>query len=201
MIGGVSRHRLPWLVAIPLMVAGSVSAHELGYWLVMPDTDARAAFLAGTGHGYFEHLPLVLGVLGSMVAVGLSVRALGVVRGHRPAAASSWWLFALPLLGFTVQEHLERLLQNGAFPVDAVLQPTFVVGLLLQLPFALAALMVARTLVETAERLAVRLARPRRSLPRRVALAFPPAVDVVVRPIPALALGYAERGPPPALSR
>jgi hypothetical protein len=201
MIAGVSRRRLPWLVAIPLMVAGSLSAHELGYWLVMPDADTRASLLAGTGHGYLEHVPLALGVLAAMLASGLAIRVLGALRGHRPAAVSSWWLFALPLTGFALQEHLERLLHDGSLPLDAALEPTFLVGLLLQLPFALAALMVARALVETAERLAVRLNRARRPRPRQVALALPRAAAAVGRPLPVLALGHAERGPPRALSR
>jgi hypothetical protein len=30
MIGAMSRNGLPWLIAVPLMIAGSLSAHELG---------------------------------------------------------------------------------------------------------------------------------------------------------------------------
>jgi hypothetical protein len=196
MIGAVSRNRLPWLVAVPLMVAGSVSAHELGYWLVTPDATARARVLAESGHGYFEHLPLVLGVLAALLIAGLTLRVSRSLRagtGGPPA----WLFFVLPPLGFAVQEHLERLLHSGALPFDAALDPTFLVGLSLQLPFALAALAVARALVAGAERLGAALAsRPPTPDARPVAVPSPSRALELPR-IAVLALGYAERGPPP----
>jgi hypothetical protein len=194
-IGAVSRSRLPWLVAIPLMVAGSLSAHELAYWLVTPDPGARALALAETGHGYFEHLPLALGILAALAITGLAARALQSlhVRGRGPSA---WLFFILPPLGFAVQEHLERLLHSGAFPLDAALEPTFLVGLALQLPFGLAALAIARALVAGAERLGEELARrPPVGDARPLPLSSPAAEPALPR-IAALALGYAERGPP-----
>ena len=71
------------------------------------------------------------------------------------------WPFAvLPPLAFALQEHLERLLHAGAVPWTAVLEPTFLPGFLLQLPFALLAFAVARALLGAAVLLA-RLLRAR----------------------------------------
>jgi hypothetical protein len=194
-IGAVSRRRLSWLVAVPLMVAGSLSAHELAYWLVTPDPGARALALAETGHSYFEQLPLALGVLTALAIAGLAARALPFL-GARGRGPSTWLFFVLPPLGFAVQEHLERLLHSGAFPLDAALEPTFLVGLALQLPFALAALAVAKALVAGADRLAEAFAsRPPTSRSRATSLPSPAPAPGPPR-IAALALGYAERGPP-----
>jgi hypothetical protein len=192
-IGAVSRRRLPWLVAIPLMVAGSLSAHELAYWVVTSNPGERAAALAETGHGYYRHLPLVLGLLAALALSALAARAAGRRAGKR--STSPWAFFALPPLAFAFQEHAERALA-GAPWLTASLEPTFLVGLALQLPFALAALMAARALVSAAERLSL----PRRAVapalrPARTALVVPAAPELAPRRH-ALALGYAGRGPP-----
>lgn len=195
MISSVNRRPLPWLVAITLMVAGSLSAHELAYWLVTPDAEARARVLADTGHGYFEHLPLLLGML---AALGLAALALRAARAIRPSATGppAWLFFLLPPLGFALQEHLERILHSGGLPLAAAIEPTFLIGLVLQLPFALAALALARALVAGAERLAVRLAHRIRTVSSRLAPVPVPTVESTRPRIGSLALGYAERGPP-----
>lgn len=175
------------------MVAGSLSAHELAYWLVSPASSGRARLLAETGHGYYEHLPLVLGLLAAMALAALATRAAGKWRDVR--SASGWAFFALPPLAFTFQEHLERGL-SGAPWLSASLEPTFLVGLALQLPFALAAFMLARVLVSAAERLALpsRPAQPPRPVARTVLL-VPASRDLPPRRA-TLALGYAGRAPP-----
>jgi hypothetical protein len=74
-------------------------------------------------------------------------------------------------------------------------EPRFLVGLLLQLPFGLLALLVARVLLRVVERIADALAR--HPTLRGAATAPPRPREAVDLPqIPALALGYAERGPP-----
>jgi hypothetical protein len=52
---------------------------------------------------------------------------------------------------FVVQEHLETLLHTGAAPFGTVLQPTFLAGLLLQIPFAVAGYAIARSLIRLAD--------------------------------------------------
>jgi len=195
-IAFVSRNRLPWLVAVPLMVAGSLSAHELGYWLVTPDATDRGRLLAESGHGYFEHLPLLLGVLAALLVAGLALRVSRSLRAGT-SGPPAWFFFILPPLGFAAQEHLERLLHSGTLPIDAALEPTFLIGLALQLPFALAALAVARALVAGADRLSHELTRQPRS-PRARPASIPSPLPAPGLPrIAVLALGYAERGPPP----
>jgi hypothetical protein len=189
----MGRCRLPWVLAVPLMVAGSMSAHESSYWLVAPDHGDRSRLLAATGHGYFQYLPLIVGVMGSLFLAGV-VRRVVASRGSGDVPA--WPFFLLPLVGFTLQEHLERLLHTGVFPLAAVLEPTFLVGLALQVPFALAAYVCARLLLNVVDRLRGVLssaAPPVRRAPARVR----PARAAMGQPrISGLALGYGERGPP-----
>jgi hypothetical protein len=134
-------------------------------------------------HGYLEHLPLLLTVLAlpALLALAVASRAAG------PRA----WPFAAAALGvFVAQEHLERLAHTGELPL-VLDRPVFWVGLLLQLPFALAAWLIARALVGVARVLA---RRPRaRILAQLVVLPVPrdaePAPDTSRR-------SAAPRGPP-----
>jgi hypothetical protein len=195
-ISSMSRRRLPWLVAVPLIVGGSFSAHGLSYRIVAPDTGARAQLLEQTGHGYLDHAPLAIAILLALLVAGLGLRAARTLRGGISAPLSAWLFFSMPLVGFALQEHLERLFHDGSFPLGAVLEPTFLVGLLLQLPFALAAYVVAWALLEVAERIGPSL---RASPPGRWPSAQsvpPPQAQVEFPRIPALALGRPQRGPP-----
>ena len=85
------RRGLTWLVAVPLLVAGSQAAHVLTYRLVYPGTPIRVRALVVTGHGYLDRLPLALGVALAITVVALLVAALDASRGHRARA--------LPALG------------------------------------------------------------------------------------------------------
>jgi hypothetical protein len=189
------RLRSPWLLALPLMAAGSLAAHAAGYRLAMPDAHDRAHGLQASGHSYYDHLPLLTALIAAPALIALGVAVFGGARGGpRPLAA---WPFALlPPLCFVLQEHLERFAHSGAFPWAAGLERTFVIGLLLQGPFALTAFLLTRALlvgIHAARRAVTRrpprirlrpplrgCRRPQTCLPRRVALA----------------LGHAERGPP-----
>jgi hypothetical protein len=115
-------------------------------------------------------------------------------RGQRPVPA---WAFALlPLLGFTAQEFLERWLAGSDLPWWMVMQPTFRVGLALQLPFALLAYLLARLLLRTAHEVGVALARPQ--LPVALLPRTAPILPAAVWPprLSSLSLGWSERGPP-----
>jgi hypothetical protein len=107
------------------------------------------------------------------VLIGFSVAALAVaVRESEASLRAPAWLFAVvPPLAFGVQEHLERALQ-GEPTAGAALEPTFVLGLVLQVPFALLAYLLARLLLG-AVALAARLvaATPRLARPRSPSLA------------------------------
>jgi hypothetical protein len=199
---GMHRRRVAaWLSSLPLMVAGSQAAHVLAYRWVYPNAHARLGELLSTGHAYMgsgAYLPMLLGMIFAAELVGLGgVLVAGIARRpQRPVAA---WAFALlPILAFTLQELLERWLSSSSFPWWMVLQPAFRVGVLLQLPFALAAYLLARLLLRTAVtvgralRGALPPARPTGRSPGWVVLeACSPALG-------ALASGHSGRGPPRA---
>jgi hypothetical protein len=191
------RRSLAWLVAVPLMLAGSEAAHALAYRFAYPDLHVRVQALLVTGHGYLRWLPLALGVAAAVVALSLLVTAVDAARGRAPRGLPAWAFALLPPMAFVVQEHLERLLHTGVFPWHEAGTPTFVPGLALQIPFALLAYAIARLLLRTAERagrVVARVAPPRpRLMP--IVLAAPAAEP----PLPRVALissGLAKRGPP-----
>jgi len=182
-------------VTLPVVVAGWLAAHIVAYMLAEPDAGARAGRLAESGHGYSEHLPLAgLGLLAAVV-VGGALRALAAATGQRSRPPSPRLFALLPPVAFVVQEHLERLVHDGALPLATALEPAFLLGLLLQLPFALLARVVAGLLLQTVERLGRALLAPPRT--RATVMApSPPALDLCLPLLSRLAAGSSERGPP-----
>jgi hypothetical protein len=177
------------------MTAGSLVAHGLAYRLVAPDPDARVDLLARTGHGYLEAAPFVLGACLAFLLAGLAAHASRGFLRRAPARAPAWPLALLPLLGFACQEHLERLAATGDLPFSAATEPTFLVGLALQLPFALVALVAARVLGRAAEVVgrALAPALPRPALRPRTATR--PVVALLPN-APRLAAAQSGRAPP-----
>jgi hypothetical protein len=192
------RRGLAWLVSLPLILAGSQVAHVLAYRWVYPDARVRLAELLRTGHGYMSLLPFALGVAGAVTLLSLVVSAADATRGRRGRPLPPWAFALLPLLVFTVQEHLERWLYSGVVPWHEVSVPTFLPGLALQLPFGAAAYVVARLLLRAAERVGRALAPllpPRRRSPVLLPVGPPTAAPVVLRS-PLISRGLAKRGPP-----
>lgn len=189
------RQRLAWVATAPLMVGGLLTAHWFAYRLAIPDAHARANVLAHSGHGYLAYTPLALLVSLGVLLAALALRALAAFRGELRRPAISPAIVLLPLVAFVVQEHVERLVYTGQIPWTAVLEPSFLVGLALQLPFALAALLVAWALDSVARAVGLALAS---SAPRPVLSAFVPAPASVPAPprLVGLARGYGERAPP-----
>lgn len=176
----MERLRPAWLLGLPLLAVGWLSAHALAYELVPA---------AEHGHGYLAQAPLFLTLCAATVSVALAARIAG--RGGR--TLPRWLAGALPLLGFAVQEHLERGLAFGAVPWGTAFEPVFLLGLVLQLPFALAALLVARALTALADAVAAGpAARPRIAF----RLAPPPPAQAELAGALALARGWAGRAPP-----
>jgi len=167
-----------WLAVSPVVGAGVLAAHVLAYRLTGTSS--------GPLHSYLGHAPQVL-VLTAIVALALA----GL--GSRLRAPAAWTFPAAALATFVVQEHVERLVHTGELPI-LLASPSFLVGLLLQVPVAIGAWALARALL----RAVAELAHRRRSLPRLFhELLLPEGVDVVpvpVRPLPG-------RGPPSARRR
>jgi hypothetical protein len=158
------------------MVAGSQVAHVLAYAWVYPQAHVRLSALLASGHGYMlgaaSYLPLLLGMFGAVELVAVGWVLAGTVRRSLQRPVPAWAFALLPIVGFALQEILERWLSGGSFPWWVVLQPTFGIGLALQLPFGLLAFLLARLLLRTAARAA--LALPTLSAVRVGACADPP---------------------------
>jgi hypothetical protein len=191
------RSRLVWLLVFALTVAGWISAHEVAYRLAVPHPHAGGSDAVERGHAYLAFGSLVL-VLCLLIAFECTVGLVARPDGLRPPSRRLFlFVGLLPPLGFALQELAEGLLTTGALPYEAASEPTFLLGILIQLPFALAALTVARVLFAFARCLARSVGGGGR--PRLVSheLSLPPAVDARPPRLPALAFGYGERGPPP----
>ena len=191
------RRALTWFLALPLIIAGSQTAHGLAYWWAYPIADVRDAILAHTGHGYLSYAPIFLSFLAALELLVVVVLVGDSLRGSVGRGLPSWVFLWLPLVGFVVQEHLERLIATGSFPWWAVEAPTFWRGLVLQIPLGLAAYAIARVLRRAAEVAAAALVRRRDRLaptPLSPPRAWP-AGALLLRPAP-LALCAAGRAPP-----
>jgi hypothetical protein len=189
-----------WLLSFPLMVVGSQVAHVLAYRWEYPNAHVRLGELLSTGHSYMgssAYVPMLLGFVLAAELVGLGWVCAGSVRRDLQRPVPAWAFALLPTLGFTLQEFCERLLSGASFPWWMVLQPTFRVGLLLQLPFALVAYLVAKALLRVADRVGRGL-RKALAPPRVVAVSVRWGMREVCAPrLGALAGGHAGRGPPP----
>jgi hypothetical protein len=176
------------------MLAGLLAAHALGYRLAISDPHARADALAHSGHDYFGYVPFALAVCLGVLLAGLALQALSAFRGEPRRPATSPLIVLLSPVAFVTQEIVERLAHTGEVSLMTAVQPAFLIGLALQLPFALAALLLAWVLDSAARVVGEALA----SLPRPTFHVFVPApVRVSAAPRPAgLARGYGERAPP-----
>jgi hypothetical protein len=174
------------LVLLPVSAIGWLSAHSLAYRALDAHADEGL-------HGYLRYAPLAAAALACALVAGLALAAWAAWRGRR-LRPPAWPFGLLAPVGFAVQEHLERLAHDGTFPAAAALEPTFVVGLLLQIPFALAALALARGLLAATAAL-VRACRPPRSRIAPLPAWWQPTL--AVRPLPRVSgSGRGPRAPP-----
>lgn len=198
-MSGVSPRLIAWLVTLPLAVAGTQFAHSLAYRLTTTADSERALELSATGHGYAGYIPLALAIGAVLVAFALIAEVLQFAGTSPRSMEPRAWHFAVvaPAV-FATQEHLERLIHDGAFPWTTGLGASFIAGLLLQLPFALVAYVLARVLLDAARSLGELLAGRKRTRLRPDAARWP--VSAIIAPrLPALARGYGSRGPPATL--
>jgi hypothetical protein len=193
MMRAMTRRLLAWLSPLPLIAAGSLAAHGLVYRLAAP---------AGHDHGQpLSHTPItwyacaaLCGAIALVALIGIAL--VSVHRGVR-MRPPYWLVLLVPPLGFAAQEQIGRVFHADA--LTTLPEASFVFGLLIQLPVALLALWLVR-LVLAAAIVAVRALRG--SEPRRPTARITrqrPAWSVLVPSLPALALGYGERGPPALL--
>ncbi len=176
----MGRRLIAWVLTLPVAAAGVLVAHDLAYRLT--------GVAGGPTHAYLAHAPQVLAIL---VLFGVFAFAFQA-RGGSPSAAP----FALLSMGgFVVQEHVERVVHDGALPF-LLTERTFLLGLLLQVPVAVACTWIVRRVLGALR------APARRSPPRisrlRLALAVP-CVEAASALAPAG--GKRSRAPPLDLGR
>jgi hypothetical protein len=195
----MSGRRAAWMIALPLAVASWLGAHCLAYWLVAPAGEHHMGLHAQSGHAYLGYTPAILVWGLALVVAGLLLCVGYGLRGSRPSPPSLRLFVLVPPIGFTVQEHLERLIGTGGVPPDIVLEPTFLVGLALQLPLTLAALLLAHALSGAGFALGRMLAPKLAPLrPHRVTPTSPHRLPAAATPITpsVLAIGHGPRAPP-----
>jgi hypothetical protein len=187
--------RLAWLLAFALTVAGWISAHEVAYRLAIPHPHTAGWDSVEARHAYLAYASLLV-VLCLFVAVLCTAGLVLRPRGVRPPSGRLLLLFVLlPPLGFALQEVIESLL-SGGLPVEALLEWTFLAGILLQVPFAVVALVVTRVFFAVARSMARRGEGPGKPKLLAFNLSLPRAAEAWPPRLPALAFGCGERGPP-----
>jgi hypothetical protein len=155
-------------VALPIALIGVEVGHAVANAIFGSPAEDGEVFASPTsGAGL---LPPLLALALALILVGLGGRMAGW-----------WWLpgrsrlvalpFAcLPPVGFVLLELGEGFVHAGAMPWGSMLEPTFLVGLVLQVPFALAAYVIARVLLrwsDSVRRLILRRAAPPLLAPSR----------------------------------
>ena len=184
-----------WLLTLPLLVVGLLAGHAAAYRVAIGDEHARAHALEESGHAYLAYAPIAVAVCLAVVALAFLRFVVAPAHGRTPRTPSGL-LAALPPLCFLAQEALERYLTHGHLTWSLLVQPAIAVGLLAQIPIALAALLLARLLCRAGEALGLALRaalRDRRS--HEVARPRVP-LSLGLRHGRVLALGHAERAPP-----
>lgn len=175
----VRRRLLAWILVTPVAAAGVLVTHAVAYRLTGTHP--------GAVHEYLAHVPQAVFVLTSLALVGLALQERSLSR------LSAWWVAPLAPVGFTVQEHVERLVHTGQLPF-LLGSPTFLLGLALQLPVALACVVVVRRVLGT-------LPAPRRRRPPVPATVWLPLSDSPrLAPRTADRVRATGRGPPPLLA-
>jgi hypothetical protein len=148
------------LLALPLLAAGSIAAHLIGY-AVAPATTAEGHGEAGelaalherSSSGYAGHAVLPIGLVTALLAaVGIRL-VVSRLRGRNTRGLGAACFSLLPLLAYGSQELVERLLRAEGFPFHAVLEPRFLLGLALQLPFAAMAFLLGWLLLGVGKQL------------------------------------------------
>lgn len=173
------------LASLPLALGGIVAGHALAYTLAYPIRAVRDAHLEQTGHDGFPLL-LLAGLLGS----GAAILWLGVRSIRRsPSSPGAGALLGLQVPAFAFLELAERGFDVAAFGRD----PAVVLGVLLQVVFAVVIAAIARGAVAVGRLLGRLAPRPARA-PRPI---VPPPLAEPATPDP---IAFGLRRAPPAPS-
>ena len=191
-----ARKRTALLFTLPFSAAGMLLAHKLTWGVAGHGHDAEVA------HGYLRYGAVFVALFAAVIAVASTRNFVRTIGGEAAAVPSPIVFAVVPIVGFVFQEHLEHLVAARELELSFFLSPPFLVGLALQLPFALAALLVAH-LILRAIRTAVATLRRVGTQPSWVfvELAVPVADADVSGPAKSRGLEFSAAGrAPPALA-
>src|SRR4051794_4585203 len=146
----VRRRLLALLLTLPAVIGGSLTAHFVTYAVANPDAHDRARVLAETGHAYLQRPWLILLVLLTVFGVSGLLCVQDELHGRAGGRISAMPFLVGAPVGYAALEHLERLFATGTWPADLVIQPSFLFGLALQVPFAALAVWIARLALRSA---------------------------------------------------
>jgi hypothetical protein len=180
-------------------VAGWLIAHALAYRLIASGDESSGALVERTGHGHLAFSPYLIGLSATVLLLALAAAVVAGATRRTPPVVPVAPYVLLPLLDFVSHTVFESMHDGHVASVATALEPVFLVGLALQVPLALAALLLARAALAWAEGLGRGLTPRWRPRPLALALPAPPRLLIGTehRPIiPALSSGCAERGPP-----
>lgn len=169
------RRGLPWLLSVPVMLAGSVTAHLVG-------RSTSPGDIPETGEVHAATALRLMPVVAAFLMLGAVVAAAWVwskFRHREWRGTSARWFLILPPVAYAAAEWGERLRHGAGAPFHEAQDANLALGLLLQLPFAGLAYGVARALLFVGRALVEALRRPfvelrpadafRHIAPRRVA--------------------------------
>jgi apolipoprotein N-acyltransferase len=172
----MARLRL-WLVMFPLLAAGTQGAAALVDMFAPKSYETAELF--SRSNASHSILPVIAGLGGAALLCAVCSFATTAPTSRR---VPRWTFACLPPLLFTLQEYGEYVVGHGTVPWTLVGNPVFLSGLLLQIPFALAAWLLARLLIDVVAAIAER-SSGRRTAPRR---GSPPCVragaEALLRP-------------------
>jgi len=157
----VRRRRLLVPLLLALSGLGWAAAHAIAHQAVTPGGEMlRQSSL----QSYLGYLPSSLALCLALALALAAGAALGL-RWRRASGRSLWMFGVVPVLGFAGHALAEPLIAGSAtlastVSSSAALMPVLVVGLLIQVPFALVALALAGGILRAAEGLARALAAP-----------------------------------------
>jgi hypothetical protein len=190
---------ISWLLTAPLLTIGLLAGHAAGYRWALSDPHQRAHILEDSGHAYSAYLPVIIVVALTLIAASLITRVRAVIRGEQRSVAPPPSLLVLVLpTAFLLQEYLERWLDTGHVHLATLWEPAVLVGLQLQIPFAVLALALASVLARAADAVgrALLAAEPKAALVA-LELVWPSSFESLAAARIA-ARGWTERGPPPS---
>ncbi len=156
------RRVLTWLVTIPISLAGVEFGHALINAIAGSPTGLHGELFQRNGPGAGLG-PLMASVAVGMVLLGLSARIAGIGGNSSGVPLSPVPYACVAPLAFIVQEHVETVLHTGQLSLSTVRDPDVPAGPRAQVPFALAAYLIARLLLRVADVVQRRIARARLS--------------------------------------